>query len=680
MIINELIYTFAGVMYFRSSIRLNPATGQLEAYYRLVESYRNETDRVCHRTLLNVGFLGELIDIDELNQVRRIICKRYQDIKGGNELFDIQDDNTQKVIDLADRLWKELVEKNRIDIGQKQPKAPTVRQRNMVFEESIRHPDVREIGAEWLCHQALEQLKLADFLANIGFSEEETRIAITQIIARAAYPASELETARWIKENSGVCQITGYPIEKINKDKLYRSSLKLFSEKEKIEKFLSVKTNQLFDIEDRIYLYDLTNTYFEGRKRGSKLARFGRSKEKRSDCKIIVLALVINPAGFIKYSTVLEGNMQDSKTLEETVTNLRSRTSTTKRAVIVIDAGIATDENLTMLREKHFDYVCVSRCKLKDYRIAPNTSPVEIEDRRKQKIQLQKVVSDKHNDFFLKIDSQAKRAKEVSMNNRFQEGFEKGLSIIAASLQKKGGIKTEEKVYERVGRLKQKYPSVYKYYEISYTVETETVTNRKTKNKTEARKVKSMTWKIKRDIEPNGESGSYFLRTSLPESEELIWVIYNIIREIEYSFRTLKTDLDLRPVYHKKDDTTMAHLNLGLLAYWVVNTVRYQLKKTENEPDKKQEMTEYQTDKTPGTFQWKEIVRIMNTQKSVLTVSQNRYDEVIISCRCSDPTPGAEAIYRRLKYKSYPFTKRKFVVHKSEFEKMDVADLLIFVT
>jgi len=658
-------------MYFRSTIRRNPATDQIDSYYRLVESYRNETDRVCHRTLLNVGFLDGSINIDELNQVRRILCKRFQKIKGGNELFEIQDNNPQKVINLADKLWNELVEKNRIDIGQREKKAPSVRERNMVFEESIRHPDVREIGGEWVCFQALEQLQLKDYLSNIGFSEEEVQLAFTQIISRAVYPASELETARWIQENSGVCSITGYPIEKITKDKLYKSALKLFSEKEKIEKFLSVKTNQLFDIEDKIYIYDLTNTYFEGSKRGSKIARFGRSKEKRSDCKIVVLALVINPAGFIKYSTIFEGNMQDSKTLKEIVTKLRGQTSTAKRAVVVIDAGIATEENLTMLTENNFDYVCVSRCKLKDYRISPDSSPVEIEDRKKQKIQLQKVVSEKHNDFFLKIESEAKRTKEVSMNNRFQENFEKGLSIIAASLEKKSGIKTEEKVYERVGRLKQKYPSVSKYYEISYTVEKETVRNRKTKEEAEIRKVKSMTWKVKQNIELGAESGTYFVRTSLKMSEEMTWMIYNIIREIEYSFRTLKTDLDLRPIYHKKDNATMAHLNLGLLAYWVVNTVRYQLKKTENEPAKKQEIAKNETDTMPINFSWKEIIRIMNTQKSVLTVSQNRYDEVIITRRCSEPTTGVQAIYRRLKYKSQPFSKRKFVVHKSEFKKME---------
>ena len=112
------------------------------------------------------------------------------------------------------------------------------------------------------------------------------------------------------------------------------------------------------------------------------------------------------------------------------------------------------------------------------------------------------------------------------MNNRFAEGFGKGLSIIAASLAKKSGIKTEEKVYERVGRLKQKYPSISKYYQIDYTVETETVKNRKTKENTEIRKVKAMSWKIKDNVEPGEQSGTYFLRTSLNMSEKLLWMIY----------------------------------------------------------------------------------------------------------------------------------------------------------
>jgi hypothetical protein len=229
LIIKWLWDTFAPDMYFRFSLRHNPAKGKSDSCYRPIESYRNEKGRVCHRTLLNVGFLDDLVTTDQLNQIRRILCNRREEALGNRQLFEIDEDNDTIVNDLADEFWHRLVSENRIDIGRNPQKAPTVRQRNMVFEESIRHPDVREIGSEWLCYQALEQLQLPGYLLHVGFSEEETRLAVTQIISRAVYSASELETARWIRENSAVCELTGYPAKKVTKDKLYKSSLKLFS-------------------------------------------------------------------------------------------------------------------------------------------------------------------------------------------------------------------------------------------------------------------------------------------------------------------------------------------------------------------------------------------------------------------------------------------------------------------
>ncbi|NBQ07533.1 MAG: hypothetical protein EBU20_13000 [Betaproteobacteria bacterium] len=141
------------------------------------------------------------------------------------------------------------------------------------------------------------------------------------------------------------------------------------------------------------------------------------------------------------------------------------------------------------------------------------------------------------------------------------------------------------------------------------------------------------------------------------EEEQTLWKIYNTIREIESSFRTLKTDLDLRPIYHKSDKATLAHLHLGLLAYWIVNTIRYQLKQKGIKSS------------------WSEIVRIANTQKNVLTTAQNQTDEIIIIKRCSEPTESLKAIYNALKYKINPFTKRKSVGHKTEFQNFKIPDL-----
>ena len=234
---------------------------------------------------------------------------------------------------------------------------------------SIRNKDVREIGAEWLSFQAMTQLQISSFLERQGWDLEDIQLAQSHIISRAVYTASELETTRWIKENSSVCEVTGYDMGALTKDRLYRISKKLYSEKEQLEEHLSVRTNELFDIEDKIVLYDLTNTYFEGRKQGSKLAQFGRSKEKRSDAKLLVLALVVNPEGFIKYSSILEGNMADSKTLEGMINKLRVKTSVSaSKALVVIDAGIATLETQ-----------CVKKMTLSCYCAGGNTNVFLIE-------------------------------------------------------------------------------------------------------------------------------------------------------------------------------------------------------------------------------------------------------------------------------------------------------------
>ena len=147
----------------------------------------------------------------------------------------------------------------------------------MINADTMRHSNVREIGAENICHQTWNQLQLTEVLLSNGFTGQEAQLAATQVIARAVYPASELRTTRWIKENSAVCELTGYDMEKLTKDNLYQNALHLYKIKDNLEKHLSQRTNDLFDLQDKIVLYDITNTYFEGEKRNSKLARFGRS-------------------------------------------------------------------------------------------------------------------------------------------------------------------------------------------------------------------------------------------------------------------------------------------------------------------------------------------------------------------------------------------------------------------
>ena len=219
-------------MYFKSILRINPQSGEPSGYYRLVESYRNINDRVCHRTLLNVGFL-EGLTAEQLNRIQ----KRLTEYVNGtsNSLF--EQENSDEVVNMyANRFYNQMIIDKRID-QVLSTQVNKIKDWQTIDINSVKNKDVREIGAENMCFQAIKQLGIQEFLKNKTWSSEQINLAITQIISRAVYPASELKTSRWIQDNSSVCELTGYNLQKITKDCLYQMSHALYSEKESMEKF-----------------------------------------------------------------------------------------------------------------------------------------------------------------------------------------------------------------------------------------------------------------------------------------------------------------------------------------------------------------------------------------------------------------------------------------------------------
>lgn len=200
------------------------------------------------------------------------------------------------------------------------------------------------------------------------------------------------------------------------------------------------------------------------------------------------------------------------------------------------------------------------------------------------------------------------------MNRKFRERFEEDLQKARESLTKKNGTKAYEKVIERVGRARQKYPSISKYYVIDYIAD----------NPKNPKNMADIQWRIAVPENVDKDSGVYFLRTNVATfNETTTWDYYNLTREIECTNRQLKTDLNLRPVHHKKDDRSDAHLFLGLLSYWIVNTIRYRLKQTgEN-------------------CYWTEIVRRMSTQKAITTEATNDLGEKVHTRLCSEPAEAS---------------------------------------
>jgi len=620
-------------MFIKTIVKTDKNTGKQYNYFRLCESYRIG-DKTRHRSILTLGKLDGISTREDKKQLADLIESKTK----GDKQLPLFDTNP-KIEKYAAEFSKRIIDDRLIDIELDSNKSNAEfnkeKEHETVNINSLRHDDVREIGAEWLCTQTINQLGLKDFLTQrCGFSESSANLSMMHVVSRAVYPASEHKTAQWIKENSAVGNLFDVPLDKVNRFKLYSASNALYKDKVKIEDWLSHKTNELFDIQDKIVFYDLTNTYFEGRKAGNKLAKFGNSKEKRSDAKIVALAAVINAEGFLKYSRIYQGNTGDSTTLEQTINDLSLHTSTTgRKPVVVMDAGIISDDNALMLKEKGYHYICVSRKKLKDYeQVNPESNNTKIHDKKGNPIELKLVTTGDDEDTYMYVHSQQKAVKEQSMSDHFCQRYEEELDKIDAALHKKGGTKKYERVWERIGRLKERYPTANKHYHV------EVIPDQHQKHAIEIR------WK-RTGVKPKEGEGIYFIRTSLPESnEKTLWTIYNTLTEIEATFRVLKTDLSLRPVFHKNDENIESHLFLGLLAYQVVATIRYQLKQKGIHHD------------------WKNVVRIMNTQKEVTSLIENKKGDSIILKKCSTPKVEAKEIYDALNFKHNPYFMKKSVV------------------
>jgi transposase len=492
--------------------------------------------------------------------------------------------------------------------------------------------DTKEFGAEHLCKQTLDKLGLEAFFISLGISKEQAKKALISIASKAIYSSSEYKTTQILEMNSELKNL--YNCEKkITHRQLYSITDILYEHKSSIDKYLYNRITDMFDIKDKLVIFDISNTYFETRKSESKIAKYGRSKEKRSDCPLVVFSGVINSQGFIRHSKIYEGNKSDMTTISDMIKDLKEHSSPNIQHTVVIDAGIATDPNLEELDKNGYKYVCVSKTRIKDYPVdlsKPRT--IKLTDRGKNEVELSIFKPNGYNDTWMYVESEAKRKKENSMNLKLRQGFEEDLNSIKASFSKKGGTKLINKVWERIGRAKEKHNRVSARYKLKITEKEGKATN--------------LTWTITENkIKDDKSKGVYFIRTNYEATEEgILWDIYNTIREVESTFRSLKSDLNLRPVHHQKDERIEAHLYLTMLAYQLVNTIRYMLKQNDI------------------NYDWKNIVRIMSTQK-IQTIKLPTDKKVIHLRKPSSPIKEVRQIYEATNCQHTQTAVKKYVVY-----------------
>lgn len=539
-------------MYIRRTSIKSRRTGEPYYTYRLVESVRVE-GKVRQRTLLN---LGRHFDVPR-EQWGALAKRIEQQVCRQGDLIQVELDRHWEAT--AQRYSARVIRaKARLDEGT----SPAPADYQAIDVDSLEMVRPRSVAVEHVGLEALRQVGLDSKLEQLGFNGPQQAAAIGTIIGRMTAPGSELFTHGWLVEHSGLGELIDVDFGALNLQQLYRISDRLFGHKEALEAFLYRQERTLFDFDEVITLYDLTNTYFEGSGQANAKAALGRSKEKRSDCPLVTLALVLDGSGFPKRSEVFEGNASEPKTLAEMVGKLVAR-NPGHAPTVVLDAGIATEENIVWLVENGYRYIVVSRRRHRQF---DEQQAVWIKAAGEQRIRAQRIVHPDTGEVELYCHSSQREKKEQGIQELFTQRFEAALEKLAAGLHQKGTVKRYDKVLERVGRLKQKYARAARYYDV--TVDQDPTTD----------KASALHWQRNQTIN-DSLPGVYCLRTNQSEWDEAtLWQTYTMLTDLEAVFRSLKSELGLRPVFHHKTDRVSGHLFISVLAYHLVHTLRFQLK------------------------------------------------------------------------------------------------------
>jgi len=538
-------------MYIRRTTIKSRRSGEPYFTYRLVESIR-EGGRVRQRTVLNLGRYFEVPRAQWpalAQRIEALVC-------GQTALFAAA----------LDPRWEQAAQHYAAQVIRARAGSDeTRRAAGTYYTVDVDAVDVvrpRSVAVEHVALAALRQVGLDAQLAALGFTAPQRAAAIGTLIGRMVVPGSELATHQWLQQRSALGELIDFDFTRLDLMALYRITDRLLAHKAALESFLYEGERDLFALDEVITLYDLTNTYFEGTAAANSNAAFGKSKEKRTDCPLVTLALVLDASGFPKRSEVFPGNAAEAQTLAEMLRRLAPEQRAAPPTV-VLDAGIATEENVAWLVEQGYRYVVVSRRRHRQF--DPDAACLIKQDGRLT-IRAQRVVNADTGEVELYCHSTQREQKERGIAERFAQRFEAALQALADGLHKKRTVKRYDSVLQRLGRLRQKYPRAAQYYDI--TVERDEAGPNAT----------AVRWQRVTPVDDT-LPGVYCLRTNQTEWDEAtLWHTYVTITDLEAVFRSLKSELGLRPIYHHKTKRVSAHLFISVLAYHLVHTIRFQLK------------------------------------------------------------------------------------------------------
>jgi transposase len=429
-----------------------------------------------------------------------------------------------------------------------------------VHADKVETTEHREAGSVHVAYQFWKRLGLDTILGEIGVSERARTLTCAMALNRLIFPLSEHAMPEWIR-GTAIEDILGVDLKELSDDALYRNLDRLYPNRAAIESALVKREKSLFNLVSTVFFYDITSTYFEGEANGNPKAKRGYSRDKRPDCKQVLVGLAIGKEGFPLAHEVMEGNLRDHQTLDGMLQVMEERVGLSEGQTVVIDRGMANEESIEQIVNRKLHYIVASRQSERDQWLAEFEELEEFEEvyhspsplnpfQKKPEVKIKKIRKDAMT--YVLCISSGRLGKDKAIRKKQEERFLRDIAKLRKRIQG-GRLVQEAMIHEAIGRIKERYPRVCRYYEIEVDRKNKTLHCQQHAEKMQKAELLD---------------GSYLLKTDRDDlSADEIWRVYMTLTRAEAAFRAMKSPLSERPIFHQIQRRVETHIFLCVLAY-----------------------------------------------------------------------------------------------------------------
>jgi transposase len=544
-------------MYIRKSIR--SYKGKTYTNYVLVESVHTPQGP-RQKSICSLGDLGPRPREKWLDLARKI----EDSLSGQSDLLDTDEREVSHIVArVRTRRQNDERTKDERSPPSSPPRAGALIKVDPSRVSTERH---RQAGPVHVGYQFWQRLELDRILRECNLSQAVRRLACVMTLNRLIAPSSEHAMPDWVRRTA-LADILGVDFDGLEEDPLYQILDKLHPHRAAIEAELVARERSLFNLDPTIYFYDLTSTYFEGLAAKNAKAQRGYSRDHRPDCKQVVVGLVINRDGFPITHEVFAGNTQDRATLATMLDRLRDRIGLSESATIVLDRGMAYADNIAELEARKLNYVVASRQPERDRWLAEFEDtdgftpvlrqPSPLNPAQKKTTIEVKTRSDGGHTYVL-CRSEQRIAKDRAIRTKHEARLRADIDKLSQRIAGKKLVKPD-KINQTIGRLKERYPRVARYYRLSYDPQAATLVSE---------------FDADKHAKAERLDGCYLLKTVRNDlSGDDIWRIYVLLTRAENAFRDMKSPLAERPIFHHLEHRVEAHIFLCVLAYHLLVSI-----------------------------------------------------------------------------------------------------------